>query len=400
VIDMRERTTWNRDQIKQAAMKRQADPYTMNQDHPQPAADAYVIGGPSEFAEDVNKDNRWEDEYAGGAVKRDEIGMPDMRSETFNHPEKTAAMDEATLLKKANICIKTAKLMLPKTAKEAAIEDQAVALMNLPDYDLFETFTRLASDDQDADDQGDQDKQAGQMPPQFKENAEKKKEEAEAKKDDDDKGEQKQAAQQQFSQQQIQEMVAQQIQQIQAQQAEQAAQQQQAQQQAEQAAQQQQAPVAQQDIQALIAEQVQQQMAQMQQHTCGKPMAQQDPVQADEEILFDDPPAGEMDIQMDAPLMDTGDVVLGPEDDVLQSLFANDESQAQQDIQDQQGQQKQASAPMSRTASTRTVGTKPSAGVSRIGGTPAAPASNELDRLSGLWQSAPDVRDAFGLPNK
>jgi preprotein translocase subunit SecA len=83
--------------------------------------------------------------------------------------------------------------------------------------------------------------------------------------------------------------------------------------------------------------------------------------------------------------------VLGPEDEVLRDLFANDESDAAQQVQ-QQWQDKQAFV---RTASTRTVGTKP-AGVSRIGGV-ALTKSNDVDRLSGLWNSAPDVSEAFGM---
>jgi hypothetical protein len=131
---MRERTTWNRDQIKQAAMSRQADPYTMNQDHKQPAADAYVTGTPSDFAEDVTSPNRWEAEYKGGQVDRNEIGMPEMRADTFNHAEKTASHD--LLLKKADLTVQVARLMLPKTASETAIEDQAYGLMYLPDAEL------------------------------------------------------------------------------------------------------------------------------------------------------------------------------------------------------------------------------------------------------------------------
>jgi hypothetical protein len=90
VIIMRERTTWSRNSVKQAATSKRADPYQMNQDHKQPAADEYTIGGPSEFAEDVDDTSRWEDEYKGGQVARNEIGMPEMRSDTFNHSEKTA----------------------------------------------------------------------------------------------------------------------------------------------------------------------------------------------------------------------------------------------------------------------------------------------------------------------
>jgi hypothetical protein len=438
----RERTTWNRDSIKQAATQRRADPYLMNQDHvnQQPKADDYVTGTPSDFAEDVNKDNRWEDEYKGGQVNRNEIGMPELRKETFNHPEKTAAMDEATMLKKANLCVRTARLMLPKTAGDLAVEDQATALMNLPDFDLIETFTRLADDGQQEKKEEEKkeeegDKKAGQMPPQFKENAEKKKEEAEAKKDDD-KGEKKDdkkagdMSQQQLAQQDVQALVQQAVQaalaQMQqqgcggknangdqqqvSQQVQQAQQQvQQAQQQLQQAQQQQQAQqeqlaqqqqqaqtdgqqVGQEQISQMVQQAITQQLAQQQQQV---PAQQQQQAQQVGDIAIDpEPVADDFGIQLEAPIMDTGDVVLGPEDDVLRSLFSNDESQAQEE-QEQGGQKKEAAI---RTASTRTVGTRPSQGVARIGGGGSSSSASDVDKISSLWQSAPDVNEAFGLP--
>ena len=86
---MRVRTTWNEEAIaKRASMGKQADPYLMNQDHVkvQPKVDAYANGDPSSWAEDVNEENRWEAEYSGGQTSRNEIGMPELRKETFNHP--------------------------------------------------------------------------------------------------------------------------------------------------------------------------------------------------------------------------------------------------------------------------------------------------------------------------
>ena len=164
---MRERTTWNREQISKlaAAAKKADDPRAMNQDHlkEQPAADAYNIGGPSEFAEDVHPSNKtWKAEYSGGEVKRNEIGMPEMRGDTFNHPEKTASeqedeKDDDFLEKKAEVCIALAKRMLPKTASERVIEDQALAFMHMPDSALIDTATRLAAeegDDEEEDDSG------------------------------------------------------------------------------------------------------------------------------------------------------------------------------------------------------------------------------------------------------
>jgi hypothetical protein len=43
----------------------------------------------------------------------------------------------------------------------------------------------------------------------------------------------------------------------------------------------------------------------------------------------------------------------------------------------------------------RTVGTRPTAGVSQIGGVPSnVSAGRDLSRI---WNSAPDVREAFGM---
>jgi len=444
---MRERTTWDRNQIRQAATQRKADPTLMNQNHvqQQPGATDYTTGTPSTFGEDVDKTNRWEDEYKGGQVARNELGMPEFRAETFNHPEKTAALDEETLIKKANLCVRVASLMLRKTATEAAIEDQAAALMNLPDYDLIETYTRLADEQQGQGQAKEEEKkEAGEMPPQFKENAEKKKEEAEAKKDDGEKKEAEaqvqtqqvqQAQQQQVSQQdvqaQIQQAVAQAIQQMQAQQQAQAqqcpqacgkmaedekkddqGQQVQAQQQEgqEQQVQAQQQQVSQDQIAQMVQQAVQQALqAQQQVQTQQQvpPAQQQVQTQQQQQVsqigdieLNPEPVADDLGIELEAPIMDTGDVTLGPEDDVLMSLFANDEAQAQEQIQQgDQGQQRQASV---RTASTRTVGTRPTGGVSRIGGSgaPAAKTGSDVDRMSALWASAPDVSEAFGLTKR
>jgi len=103
--------------------------------------------------------------------------------------------------------------------------------------------------------------------------------------------------------------------------------------------------------------------------------------------------------------MDIGEVHLGPEEDVLKTLFANQETQdAEQAQQAQQGQdqgQKQA-AYMMRMAS-RTMGTRPTGGVARVGGGVAASpvagggAKSEIDKLAALWPSAPDVRSVFGV---
>ena len=156
----------------------------------------------------------------------------------------------------------------------------------------------------------------------------------------------------------------------------------------------------------LSYQQQQQQQQQAVQQVQQQAPAQQQQQQADD-LLLDDmlgPPQGgmnEMDIEMESPTMDTGEIVLSASDDeVLKTLFATQESQDAEQAQQQQGQQKQAG--MSRTASanpsTRTIGTRPTSGVSKVGGaqSPNAPGSAE-SQLSNLWASAPDVREAFGI---
>ncbi len=486
----RERSTWNiHDIAKQAGLK-VADPYTMNQDHvkQQPAADAYVIGDPSTFAEDIHPPTTtWEAEYSGGQVKRNEIGMPEMRDDTFNHPEKTASED--VLVKKAAVCVALARSVLPKTASPMDIEEQSISFMHLPDDELMSTFSRLAAkqDQQGQQDQqqqvqaAKQDQQQGQQDQQQQVQAAKQDQQGQkqdqgqqqqvqaAKQDQQqgqqdqqqqvqanftdprhtsvrallaqdqqqgqqqDQGQQQQQGQKQAGQEQqaqMQQQLAQMIQQAQqqleqlqaAQQQQQAGQQQQqaGQQQQQQAGQQQQSQMQQQSQAQQVAQAVQQAIAQGQdpvqaaeqcmalyQLQAGQQQQQAGQQQSNDGELIDQmlaqqqtqtQPMANMDIELDTPTMDVGEVQLGPEDDMLMQLFANEETQQAQQAQDG-GQQQQKQAHAVRTASMRTVGTVPTQGVSRIGGTSTAKtASGGGDNLSSLWSSAPDVREAFGIP--
>jgi hypothetical protein len=469
----RERSTWNINNIAKQAGLKVADPYTMNQDHPQPAADAYVTGDPSTFAEDIHPAaGTWEAEYSGGQVKRNEIGMPEMRNDTFNHPEKTAS--DEVLVKKAAVCVALARSVLPKTASPMDIEEQSISFMHLPDEELMSTFTRLAAkqDQQQEqqvqaaqqDQQQEQQVQAAQQDQQQQQGQQ----QVQAAKQDQQQEQQQQvqaAKQDQQGQQQEQQVQASQNftdprhtsvrallaqdQQDQGQQAQQeqkqAGQEQQAQmqqqlaqmiQQAQQQLENLQAQAQQQQVQQVQAPPAQQQggqqagqqqqQAQMQQQGQAQQVAQavqqaiqqgQDPVaaaaqcmaqyqqQGNDGELIDQmlaqqqtqQPMANMDIELDTPTMDVGEVQLGPEDDMLMQLFANEEAQQAQQAQDG-GQQQQKQAHAVRTASMRTVGTVPSQGVSRIGGTSTAKVASGGDQLSSLWSSAPDVRDAFGIP--
>jgi hypothetical protein len=434
----RERTTWNRTEIARTAGLKVADPYTMNQDHPQPEAEEYVIGDPASFGEDICPSNEtWEAEYAGGQVKRNEIGMPEMRSDTFNHPERTASEDY--LIKKAALCVAIARSVLSKTASSEELEDQSLAFMHLPDSAVMGTYTRLAQaqDQQDQEDQGQQDQgqqkkaqdqedqgqqdQGQQKKAQDQEDqgqqdqGQQKKAQEQQDQGQEDQGQQKTAQGQQIAQlQQQAQQIQQQIAQLQQQQAQ--AQQQQAQAQCQGGCHQQQGQFQQQSQAQQVAQAVQQALAQGQDPVLAVQQVmqqgqQQAPVGQDSELIdamldqdYNQDPSAEMDIQMESPSMDVDNIQFGPEDDALTQLFASNAEvrmaqQAQgQDPDQDQGQQKQAH--VIRTASMRTVGTRPTGGVSQIGGLPSIGSSQSGDKLAGIWNSAPDVSEAFGLPAK
>lgn len=426
---MRERTTWNRTEIQKQASamsKRAEDPRAMNQDHlqRQPSADKYLTGDPSTFAEDVHPSGQnWKAEYSDGETARDEIGLPEMRGDTFNHPEtdpgssparggggaRQASLDEETLVKKADLCCKVARQMLGPKAVEAAVEDQALALMNLSDPDLIATVNRLAQDqdqdqgekqaqDQQAQDQDQGEKQAKELPPEFLENIQKKKDEAKDKDDKDKEASTKLGTLEQMAQQ-VQQM-AQQLQQMM-----------QGQQQVQQVPVEQQGQGQQMEQQALDAMQQQQQaqtMAEHQQQALDAMLQEQSNDQMIDQMLAQGQQqqvqgldANDFGIQMDSPSMDIGEVGMGPEDEVLSTLFANNAEvqNAQQAHVLQHGTPApmfvQATAPQTRTASTRTIGTRPTAGVSQLGGSPTPSAGGDVEKLSNLWNSAPDVSDVF-----
>lgn len=419
----------------------------MNQDHisKQPSAEKYLTGDPSTFAEDVHPSAKnWKAEYSDGQTARNEIGMPDMRDDTFNHPEvdpgssparggggrQASALDEEILVKKADLCCKVARQILGPKAVEAAVEDQALALMSLSDSDIIATVNRMAQqqdegqqqDQKQAQDQQgqqgqDDQKQAGQLPPEFIENMEKKKDEAkkDEKKAQDQQAqgqgqEQKEAGQMpDFIKEKIEEKkdekkddkeassknatletMAQQLQTMMSQ-----IQQMMGEQQAP--APQQQAPMAQDPMME------QQQLDQMLQQQSNDQMIDQ-MLQQGPQTMAASAVNNELGVELTSASMDIGEANITPEDDVLSTLFANNQEvkNAQQAHTLQHGapapMQLQASSPMTRTASTRTIGTRPTAGVAQLGGlgSPApAPSGGDVEKLANLWNSAPDVSDVF-----
>lgn len=149
---MRQRSTWKQTPRNASTQRRADDLYTMNRDggNPQPAATEYESGDPSTWAEDVNSAKSVDMEYEGGAVKRDEIGLPGFRPDTFDHAGtrpwgKGGKYDNARLSaanRKAEACERVARAIL-RTSNEKLIEDTALDLMNLPSKSLVATLQRM-----------------------------------------------------------------------------------------------------------------------------------------------------------------------------------------------------------------------------------------------------------------
>ena len=95
-------------------------------------ADAYDIGGPSEFAEDPHPGP-----YANG----EHPATPD-------EGPASPAYKAAALERKAAKCIRIASAMLGEGATVAAVEDQALALMDLSDRAIQASLSRIAGEEE------------------------------------------------------------------------------------------------------------------------------------------------------------------------------------------------------------------------------------------------------------
>ena len=154
---MRQRTSWiqthrSASTQRQAEEARRADDlYTMNREggNPQPAVNEYESGDPSAWAEDVNSGASIEKEYQGGAVKRNELGFPEFRDDSFSHAGtrpwgKGGQYDNAKLAtqRKAVACEKVARAIL-RTDDEKLITATALELMHLPTKSLDATVKSM-----------------------------------------------------------------------------------------------------------------------------------------------------------------------------------------------------------------------------------------------------------------
>lgn len=159
----RHRTTWNKPgdrTSREAATSRRADPYTMNQDHPQPSPTEYESGDPDSWAETPTSNQLIYDGYEGGEgghEMRNEVNFVEFKPETFDHkdskqwngPGKYDNAKVSATLRKASAAERVARATL-RTSNAALIEAQAIDLMSLPDKVLVATLQRLDSVSPDA----------------------------------------------------------------------------------------------------------------------------------------------------------------------------------------------------------------------------------------------------------
>jgi len=135
---------------REAATVRTADPYTMNQEHPQPSPVEYEFGSPDEWAETpANSDPHVKKEYEGDHVKRNEVGFGEFRDDTWSHKDSDqwggkGKYDNARAAaeRKAFAVERLARVLL-RSNDEKLVEAQACDLMALPGPVIASTLRRL-----------------------------------------------------------------------------------------------------------------------------------------------------------------------------------------------------------------------------------------------------------------
>ena len=149
---MRTRSTWTKPEgsetPRQAATQRHADIYTMNQDHPQPAATDYESGDPDSWAETPTTNKNVEQEYEGDHVKRNELGFGEFRDDTWKHKDVEKWNDgkkydnKTAAERKASAVERVARAIL-RTADDELVRETAIDLMGLPDQVVIATLKRM-----------------------------------------------------------------------------------------------------------------------------------------------------------------------------------------------------------------------------------------------------------------
>lgn len=155
---MRERSTWKSGGPRQAATSRTADVYTMNQDRKQPSATEYESGNPDAWAETPVSGDKMSvnEEYEGGKVKRNELGMGEFRDDTWKHKDADewngkGKYDNAKVAaeRKALAAERVARAAL-RTSNDKLITAAALELMSLPNGRLAALMKHLDAVSPDA----------------------------------------------------------------------------------------------------------------------------------------------------------------------------------------------------------------------------------------------------------
>lgn len=154
----RQRSTWSQPSgSRQAATKRRADIYTMNQERSQPSPTEYENGDPDKWAETPASNKSVEMEYDGDHVKRNEVGFGEFREDTFKHkdsdvwggPGKYDNQRLAAAQQKASRVEHIARQLL-RTDNETLVGQQMVDLMGMPGPVIASTLKRLEAVSPDA----------------------------------------------------------------------------------------------------------------------------------------------------------------------------------------------------------------------------------------------------------
>ena len=145
------RSTWNSKPglSREAAVSRKADIFTMNQEHPQPSPVDYENGDPDSWGETPTTNQNVAGDYDGDHVRRNEVGLPEFREDTFKHKDSDkwggpGKYDNQRMAaeRKASLCERIARATL-RTSDESLIKAQATDLMALPPKALVATINRL-----------------------------------------------------------------------------------------------------------------------------------------------------------------------------------------------------------------------------------------------------------------
>lgn len=149
----RQRSTWSQPSgSRQAATKRQADIYNMNQERVQPSPVEYQNGDPDSWAETPVSNKHIEMEYEGDHVKRNEVGFAEFRDDTWKHKDSdvwggSGKYDNQKLAAAKDKAVRVEKIArhLLRTSNEDLVSGQMLDLMGMPEPILAATLKRLAA---------------------------------------------------------------------------------------------------------------------------------------------------------------------------------------------------------------------------------------------------------------